>query len=154
MRAILSLFLVLLFVASCGGGGDGSNGGDDELPPFEPFTPTAGTGGNNEVCQRQASLPRGVIPIEGSLTYELSGDEITLYDDGTYCFSSSGIRHCDDWIWAQNRCLCVAVETIVLCSASSGSCQSCYDSSSGFHENDEVLRGLFDAAPEVLTELE
>ena len=67
MRTILSFFLVLLFVAGCGGGGDS---GDGEQVPVLPEGPdpseTSGVPGNflaegGNACSRiGASLPSGV----------------------------------------------------------------------------------------------
>ena len=159
MKTILSFFLVLLFVAGCGGGDGGQNNAMPSTDPDSSNTPDNGSG-EVEVCtEENVPLPRGVHPIESDTTFTApDGTEYTLNTDGTFC----GLGLCHPqwmWVWAQDRCLCISIynplddTSFVLCSTDVGSCETCY-TSSGFSEDDEVLEQLLDSASEILTELE
>ena len=125
MRTILSLFLVLLFVTGCGGGGDS---GDGEQVPVLPEGPdpseTSGVpdnflvDGSNNCSETGVSLPRGVHDF----SYE--GGGWFLDDDGTYEAEDVDGR----WTWSQDRCFCVQPYGLdfVICNAV-GNCQSCFD---------------------------
>ena len=102
MKTILSLFVVLIFVAGCGGGGSETSGtGGTEN--FNPTTiPT--TDGGEDVCTASTSLPRGNHPIEDTPTITTTEGTLTLYSDGTYCVRfSDGLSHCDDWVFTPMR---------------------------------------------------
>ena len=87
---ILSFFLVLLFVASCGGGGDGSGGGRPDECQDPRFTTTA-------------PLPRGCHPSAfstiGERFFQVEGSpaSIRMHSNGTFTGTFHDSEFAESW---------------------------------------------------------